>query len=88
MQVQKAFYDDDNIGIRIKKIREKKGISQRELAIKCGLSPGYLCALENGNAVNPTISVVARVALVLGVRFDELVPEYLFQLRKKPGTRK
>ena len=49
--------------------RTALALSQRQLALAVGLSPGYLAAIETGTA-NPTLDVVERIgdALGLGLR--------------------
>lgn len=40
------------VGEIIKKYREENKISQRQFAVRCGISNGYISMLENG--INPT----------------------------------
>lgn len=49
------------IGIRIRRVREYKGMSLTEVAARCGLSKGYLSTIEKGTA-NPTIGVLIDIA--------------------------
>lgn len=37
-----------NIGLAIKKIRKTQSISQKELAESCGITPTFMCLIENG----------------------------------------
>lgn len=49
------------IGLRIRKVREYKGLSLTEVATKCGISKGYLSTIEKGSA-NPTVGVLVDIA--------------------------
>lgn len=42
----------DEIGLRLKEIRMKMDIGQKEMAEKLNITPPYLCEIENGKA-NP-----------------------------------
>lgn len=41
------------------------GLSQKELAERCGMKASNLCRLENGNG-NPSVATLAKVAHGLG----------------------
>ena len=53
--------------------REKKGLTQDELAFKAKVTPGYVAQLELGLRKNPSLDVVRRLARALGVRLSELL---------------
>jgi len=55
----------------IKKLRQKLGLTQKELAEKAGLSVSYLTDIENGRE-RPAIKTLARIAKVLGVSINDL----------------
>lgn len=55
------------IGQRIKEIREKKGLSQRALAKKAGLSSSHIEHLENGNIKSATFATLEKIADALEV---------------------
>ena len=59
------------VGKNIKKIREKRGLTQEELALEAGLNRAYVGYIERGRR-NPSIETVAKIAKVLEVRLDEL----------------
>lgn len=65
-QLQKA------IGKRIKEIREKKKISQQDIAGLCNIEKSNFSRLEAGNT-NPTIYTLNKIAEHLGVTLSELV---------------
>ncbi|HJC10252.1 MAG TPA: helix-turn-helix transcriptional regulator [Candidatus Blautia merdigallinarum] len=56
---------------RIRKLRKTLGISQEELARKCGVSRQTVNAIEN-NKYDPTLSLAFRLAMELQIRVDEL----------------
>ena len=55
---------------RIKEVLKEKGISQKELAAKIGMSEVGLSKAVNGAASKPTME---KIAEVLGVAFDDLI---------------
>jgi transcriptional regulator with XRE-family HTH domain len=57
----------------IRELREKKGLTQEELAFKAKVTPGYVAQLELGIRRNPSLDVVRRLARALGVRLAELL---------------
>lgn len=59
------------VGKNIKKIREKRGLTQEELALEAGLNRAYVGYIERGRR-NPSIETVAKIAKILKVRLDEL----------------
>jgi len=57
----------------IRDLREKKGLTQEELAFKAKVTLGYVAQLELGLRKNPSLDVVRRLARALGVRLTELL---------------
>ena len=53
--------------------REFRGLTQRELAEAAKLAPGYVAQIESGRRQG-TIGVLRRLAEVLQVHVDDLVP--------------
>ena len=51
--------------------RREKGLSQEELAKRCGVSRQTINAIEN-NKYDPTLALAFRLAGELGVLVDEL----------------
>lgn len=62
-----------NLGTRIKEIREQKHISIYELASKSGLSDSYLGRLESGQRKDPSISTVIKIADALNISIEEII---------------
>lgn len=60
------------IGIRLKRLREAKDISQYELAKRAGVSREYVRLLEAGRS-DPTVGMLTRLTKALGVRLKELL---------------
>ncbi len=63
----------DNLGIKIKTLREKNKISKSELARLINISPAYVTMLENGLKKNPSIDILKKIATVLEVPLSELI---------------
>ncbi len=60
------------IGLKIKLLRNKQGLSQEELAAMAVLSATSLGAIERGTSV-PGIDTLERIAIALGIELKELV---------------
>ena len=56
---------------RVKEICKVRGITQKELALKLGISE---VALRKALAGNPTIGTLERIAGALGVTLNDLIP--------------
>lgn len=54
------------VGRNTARIRREKGLTQEQLAERCGLSQQYLSGLERGQR-NPTIVTVYEIAMSLDV---------------------
>jgi transcriptional regulator with XRE-family HTH domain len=63
------------LGARIRDLREQRGMTLGDLERACGVSKGYLSQLERGDASNPTIIAVGKIAHGLGVSVPELLGE-------------
>lgn len=60
------------IGNRIRELRKERGLSQEQLAFKCGKTTSYIGAIERGRQ-NTTIQTLANLASMLDVSLGELV---------------
>jgi len=58
--------------MRLKAIRERRELTQQELAHKARLSLGYVARLEIGRH-EPTLTTLRRLAKALGVPVTELL---------------
>lgn len=62
-------YERARIGQRIAKLRKQAGMTQAQLADKCGMQQSNIARIENGR-YGITIDVLARIAQALGKRID------------------
>ena len=60
------------LALNLRKLRQKKGWSQEAFADEAGLHRTYISDLE-GQARNPTIELVDRIAIALDVPCGELL---------------
>ena len=49
--------------------RLAEGMTQAELAARCGMKPANLCRLENGNG-NPSVATLNKIAHGLGRKLE------------------
>ncbi len=61
-----------NLAENLRRLREARGLTQQELSDESGVPRPTLAHLESGSA-NPTLGVMARVALALSVPMEVLV---------------
>ncbi|MCJ7484376.1 MAG: helix-turn-helix domain-containing protein, partial [Thermodesulfovibrionales bacterium] len=66
-----------DVGKRIKELRTRTGMSQKELADKVGLTPSFISQLEN-NQIAPSLSSFLQICDALGVSLSDT-------LEKKTG---
>lgn len=59
------------IGLRIKELRKRKGLSQEEVAEKAETSPNYVSRMERGTE-NPTLDMLIKISEALEVDMWEL----------------
>ncbi len=57
---------------KIKKIREKAGLTQEALARKADVSYNTIIKLETGGIKDPRISTIIKIADALAISIDEL----------------
>ncbi|CAA0239901.1 helix-turn-helix domain-containing protein [Tenacibaculum maritimum] len=63
-----------DVGKRIRDLREKKGVSQKDLAYSCGFDKSNMARLEMGRT-NPTIYTLKKIAENLEVELTDLVKD-------------
>ncbi len=75
------FYDEFEferiLFLDIKTAREKKGVSQRELARKTGLEQSAIARFENGRIINPTLTFLKKILIGLDLELkvcDIIIP--------------
>lgn len=59
------------LGIRLKRVREKSGMSLREVARQLGVSASFVSQMENGKS-QPSVATLYSLAQLLGISIDEL----------------
>ncbi|PQV57931.1 DNA-binding XRE family transcriptional regulator [Defluviimonas denitrificans] len=64
----------ERLSLNMRRLRQSKGWSQEEFAHQAGLHRTYVSDLERG-ARNPTITVVDKLAVALGVPVGALLDE-------------
>ncbi len=64
---------DNFIGVRIKKLRAKAGLTQEGLSRKADIPYTTLTKVESGVIKNPSVQVIAKIADALGVMMEKLV---------------
>ncbi len=58
-------------GLRLRALREARGISQSALAAALHVSPAYLSALEHGRRGRPTAGLIHQVNEFFGLIWDD-----------------
>lgn len=59
------------IGDKIKELRKQKGVNQKELAERIGITQNTLNNIEN-NKVKPLPQTLAKISKELGVDYEEM----------------
>lgn len=67
-----ATREAQEFAARLKKTRERQGLSQRELADRSGLTPAAISQLETGQR-EPTFSTIVRLATALRTSPNDLI---------------
>lgn len=65
-------------GEAVRRLRQRKGVSQKDMAQAIGVSPAYLSALEHGRRGKPSFDLLQRVAGYFNIIWDEA--EELFMI--------
>lgn len=73
-----------SLGQRLHRLRTDRGLGLGELARRCEVSKGYLSQLERGEATNPSVEAVRKLAAGLGVPVSALLEEEPKRTRKAP----
>lgn len=64
---------NNKLGIKIKTLRQKAGLSQDQLARKSDVAYTTLTKIETGVIKNPSVYTVVRIARVLSVSVEDLI---------------
>lgn len=70
----------EHLGDRLARLRRSRGLSQKELAARLGLTVSHLSKLEVGS-IRPRADFVPRLSEVFGVSVDYLVTGRSFEQR-------
>lgn len=62
---------NEQLGLRVLFLRNKKGWSQLDLALESNINKNYICDLENGRR-NPSLEILERLADAFGITLEEL----------------
>jgi len=62
---------NQQLGLAVKQLRARRGLSQEDLAHASGLHPTYISGIERGLR-NPTWKSLSRLSGALGVKLSEL----------------
>jgi transcriptional regulator with XRE-family HTH domain len=57
----------------IRKLREKKGLSQEKLARLADVANNTIIKIESGENQNPTLETLQKIAKALDITIDDLV---------------
>jgi DNA-binding XRE family transcriptional regulator len=69
----KSQNNSQNIGDKIRQLRNKQGLTQDELARKADLPYTTLTKIETNVITKPSIQTVMKIAKGLGITIDDLV---------------
>ena len=70
--------NDYNFGNFVCSLREKKGLTQADLARQLGVTPAAISKWENGSS-KPRVEVLFQLAEILGVRAEELMAGHFIE---------
>lgn len=61
------------LGPKLRKLRKRRGLSQEDLARRCGLLREYIARIEIGAVASPRIETRRKLAKALKVSITELL---------------
>lgn len=65
---------DMTVGTLIRDSRQRKGLSQKDLAIRCGITPVQLCRIENDECI-PNKKNLKMISAHIGISYTTLIIE-------------
>lgn len=71
---EKREFEEVRVGERIKELRERKGLSLKEVADLTGFSTALLSQMEN-HLVSPSLGTIIKLARALSVRVGDFLGE-------------
>jgi transcriptional regulator with XRE-family HTH domain len=78
-------YSTQYISKQLKKTRESKGLSQRELSARSGIPQGHISKIESGN-VDLRLSSLVAIARVLDLELALIPRKYLAAVNSIVGS--
>lgn len=69
--------DEKDFSLRLAQLREKKGVSARDMSLSIGQNPGYINNIESGKSM-PSLTGIFYICDYLGI-----TPSELFDLDSK-----
>lgn len=72
-------------GERVRELRIRRGVTQRDMAKALGVSPAYLSALEHGKRGKPTWTLLQKIMGYFNVIWDDA--EALYELAEQSHPR-
>jgi transcriptional regulator with XRE-family HTH domain len=72
---QKSQAEGVLFGQRLRDIRQRRGVSQDQLALTAHMSKAYISNMENGMKV-PSLTTILRLAVALNCKVMDLVGAY------------
>ena len=73
--------DEKDFSIRLAQLRERKGVSARDMSLSMGQNPGYINNIESGKSM-PSLSGIFYICEYLGI-----MPSEFFDIDSKNPTR-
>ena len=62
----------NELGKRIRTLREERGFTQESFALECGISRAYVNQLENGRSENPSVWTALAIAKALKMEVEQI----------------
>ncbi|MBQ3504379.1 MAG: helix-turn-helix transcriptional regulator [Oscillospiraceae bacterium] len=72
--------DEKDFSLRLAQLREKKGVSARDMSLSIGQNPGYINNIESGKSM-PSLSGIFYICEYLGI-----TPSEFFDIDSKNPT--
>jgi len=63
------------LGIRVRALREERGLTQQALAQSAGIATDMVSRLENGHYSSPGLRTLLRIAAGMGTQVGSLLPD-------------
>lgn len=73
--------DEKDFSLRLAQLREKKGVSARDMSLSIGQNPGYINNIESGKSM-PSLSGIFYICEYLGI-----TPSEFFDLESQNPSR-